>query len=120
MDDFLAALLCLPFLIPPVMVLLVIIASKIKDSGMVKAIRFAMRGGSVEGVEIIPCAASTDIPSGCSGKNRCLMPVEDYIAETMQSLKTQRTPTEVNVKRVDQSIQRLSQIRLPCEAATKS
>jgi short-subunit dehydrogenase involved in D-alanine esterification of teichoic acids len=60
------------------------------------------------------------------------MSVEDYIAETMQILKTQPTPAEINVEKVkflrfaeatgnfDKALQMLSQIALPAEHATKA
>jgi hypothetical protein len=44
MDDFVAALLCLPFLILPSIVLVAIISSKIKASEMAKEMCVAIAG----------------------------------------------------------------------------
>ena len=44
MDDFVAALLCLPFLILPAIVLATIISSKLKASGMAKKMCVVIAG----------------------------------------------------------------------------
>lgn len=86
----------------------------------------------VEVIEIIPPAVATDLTPGRTTDDPRMMSVEDFIAETMQILKTQPTPSEVNVERVkflrfaeatgnfDKALQMLSQIKLPIEHATKA
>ncbi len=115
MDDFVAALLCLPFLISPALVLLAIIASKIKASGMVRE----------------SCGAADPAPSPSTDDPRMLS-VKAYIAETMQILKTQPTPSEIIVERVkplrfaeatgtfDKALQMLNQVGLTRETTAKS
>jgi short-subunit dehydrogenase involved in D-alanine esterification of teichoic acids len=61
-----------------------------------------------------------------------MMSVVDFIAETMQILKTQPTPTEINVERVkflrfaeatgnfDKALEMLSQVRLSNQVATEA
>ncbi len=61
-----------------------------------------------------------------------MMSIKDYIAETMEILKTQPTPTEVNVERVkqlrfaeatgtfEQALQMLSQVKLPTDTAART
>jgi hypothetical protein len=49
MDDFVAALSCLAFLIPPSIVLIAIIANKIGAFGMVRGISMAMQRASEKG-----------------------------------------------------------------------
>jgi len=115
MDDFVAALLCLPFLIFPAMVLVAIIFNKIKASGWVREF----------------CGATELAPSPSTDDPRMLS-VKAYITETMQILKTQPTPSEIIVERVkplrfaeatgtfDKALQMLSQIRLTSETTAKS
>ena len=86
----------------------------------------------MEVIEIIPPAVATDLTPGRSADDPRMMSVEDYIAETMQILKTQPTPAEINVERVkflrfaeatgnfDKALQMLSQITLPNQVATKA
>ncbi len=115
MDDSVAALLCLPFLISPALVLLAIIASKIKASGMVRE----------------SCVA-TDLASSPSMDDPRGVSVEGYIAETLQILKTEPTPPEICAERAkflrfaeatgtfDKALHMLSQIRFANETTAKS
>jgi hypothetical protein len=115
MDDSVAALLCLPFLIFPALVLAGIIASKLMAFERVRKIRGA--------TEFAP-GPSMDDPRNVSDK--------DFIAETMQLLKTQPTPPEVIVEQVkclrfaeatgsfDKALQMLSQMRFARETPAKS
>jgi uncharacterized oxidoreductase len=96
------------------------------------SLRVHLHGTPVEVIEIIPPAVATDLTPGRSTSDPRMMSVEDYIAETMQILKTQPTPAEVNVEKVkflrfaeatgnfDKALQMLSQITLPNEVATKA
>jgi uncharacterized oxidoreductase len=96
------------------------------------SLRVHLQGTPVEVIEIIPPAVATDLTPGRSTDDPRMMSVEDFIAETMQILKTQPTPAEVNVEKVkflrfaeatgnfDKALQMLSQITLPNQVATKS
>jgi len=95
------------------------------------SLRVHLQGTPVEVIEIIPPAVATDLTPGRSASDPRMMSVEDYIAETMQLLKTVPTPTEINVEKVkflrfaeatgnfDKALQMLSQIRLPDQVAAK-
>ncbi len=88
------------------------------------SLRVHLRGTPVEVIEIIPPAVATDLTPGRSPTNPHFMSVEDYIAETMQILKTKPTPAEINVERVkflrfaeatgnfDKALEMLSQVTL--------
>jgi uncharacterized oxidoreductase len=96
------------------------------------SLRVHLQGTPVEVIEIIPPAVATDLTPGRTTDDPRMMSVEDFIAETMQLLKTQPTPAEVNVEKVkflrfaeatgnfDKALQMLSQIRLPNEVGTKA
>jgi len=95
------------------------------------SLRVHLQGTPVEVIEIIPPAVATDLTPGRTTEDPRMMSVEDFIAETMQILKSQPTPAEINVERVkflrfaeatgnfDKALQMLSQITLPSERATK-
>ena len=95
------------------------------------SLRVHLQGTPVEVIEIIPPAVATDLTPGRSASDPRMMSVEDYIAETMQLLKTVPTPAEINVEKVkflrfaeatgnfDKALQMLSQIRLPDQVAAK-
>jgi uncharacterized oxidoreductase len=96
------------------------------------SLRVHLQGTPVEVIEIIPPAVATDLTPGRNTDDPRFMSVEDYIAETMQILKTQPTPAEINVEKVkflrfaeatgnfDKALQMLSQITLPSEHAIKA
>jgi uncharacterized oxidoreductase len=96
------------------------------------SLRVHLKDTPVEVIEIIPPAVATDLTPGRTTDDPRMMSVEDFIAETMQILKTQPTPTEVNVEKVkflrfaeatgnfDKALQMLSQITLPNQLATKA
>jgi len=95
------------------------------------SLRVQLQDTPVEVIEIIPPAVATDLTPGRSTSNPHFMSVENYIAEAMQILKTQPTPTEVNVEKVkflrfaeasgsfDKALQMLSQLALPAENGAK-
>lgn len=96
------------------------------------SLRVQLQKTAVEVIEIIPPAVATDLTPGRSTDDVRMMSVKDYIAETMQVLKIQPTPAEINVERVkplrfaeatgtfDQALRMLSQIKPPRETAAKS
>ena len=89
------------------------------------SLRVQLQGTPVEIIEIIPPAVATDLTPGRTTDDPRMMSVKDFIAETMQILKSQPTPAEINVERVkflrfaeatgsfDKALQMLSQIKLP-------
>lgn len=96
------------------------------------SLRVHLKDTPVEVIEIIPPAVATDLTPGRTTDDPRMMSVKDFISETMQILKTQPTPTEVNVERVkflrfaeatgnfDKALDMLSQIKLPSQTATKA
>ncbi|MEK7342873.1 MAG: SDR family NAD(P)-dependent oxidoreductase, partial [Pseudomonadota bacterium] len=55
--------------------------------------------GRVEVIEIVPPGVQTDLMPG-HADNPEMMPLADYIAETMALLRQQPTPSEIHVERV--------------------
>jgi uncharacterized oxidoreductase len=64
------------------------------------SLRAQLAETSVEVIEIIPPAVVTDLTPGRSDSDPRMMPLKDYIAEVMQNLQAQPTPSEVLVERV--------------------
>jgi uncharacterized oxidoreductase len=87
------------------------------------SLRVQLAGTPVEVIEIIPPAVATDLTPGRTPNER-MMPLPDYIEQTMQILKRQPTPSEICVENVnflrfaeakgdfDKALERLSAIRL--------
>ena len=100
-------------------------ATKAALHSYTQSLRVQLQGTPVEVIEIIPPAVATDLTPGRSTDDPRMMSVKDFIAETMQILKTQPTPAEINVERVkflrfaeatgnfDKALEMLSQIKLP-------
>ncbi|MDT7536388.1 SDR family oxidoreductase [Sphingobium sp. SA2] len=63
------------------------------------AMRAQLAGTSVEVIEIVPPGVQTDLMPG-HAENEQMMPLADYIAETMALLRQQPTPAEIHVERV--------------------
>lgn len=63
------------------------------------SLRYQMKGTTTEVVEIVPPYVQTDLMNGAEDPRA--MPLKEYIAETMELLQTQPTPTEICVKRVE-------------------
>jgi len=91
------------------------------------SLRVQLKGTPVEVIEIIPPAVATDLTPGRTTDDPRMMSTKDFIAETMQILKKQPTPSEINVERVkflrfaeatgnfDKALQMLSQLALPSD-----
>jgi uncharacterized oxidoreductase len=75
-------------------------ATKAALHSYTESLRVQLKGTSVEVIEIIPPAVATDLTPGRTANDPRMMSVESFIAETMQILKTQPTPAEINVERV--------------------
>jgi uncharacterized oxidoreductase len=107
-------------------------ATKAALHSYTESLRVQLRGTAVEVIEIIPPAVATDLTPGRSTDDPRMMSLRDYIAEVMQIIKTQPTPTEINVERVkplrfaaatgthEKMLEMLSQVRMPAETAQKS
>ena len=62
------------------------------------SLRSQLKGTATEVLEIIPPYVQTDLMNGAEDPRA--MPLKDYIAETVELLKTQPTPSEICVKNV--------------------
>jgi uncharacterized oxidoreductase len=62
------------------------------------SLRYQLKDTTTEVLEIIPPYVQTDLMNGAEDPRA--MPLKDYIAETVELLKTQPTPAEICVKNV--------------------
>jgi uncharacterized oxidoreductase len=62
------------------------------------SLRYQLKNATTEVLEIIPPYVQTDLMNGAEDPRA--MPLKDYIAETIELLKTQPTPSEICVKNV--------------------
>src|SRR6202789_4096472 len=60
------------------------------------SLRYQLKNTTTEVLEIIPPYVQTDLMNGAEDPRA--MPLKDYIAETLELLKTQPTPSEIAVK----------------------
>lgn len=74
-------------------------ATKAAIHGWSLAMRAQLQATSVEVVEIVPPGVQTDLMPG-HAENAQMMPLADFIAETMGLLRQQPTPPEIHVERV--------------------
>lgn len=63
------------------------------------SLRHALKGTSTEVIELIPPGVQTDLMPG-HAVNPAMMPLEDFMAETMALFERQPTPPELCVERV--------------------
>ncbi|MEQ6332849.1 SDR family oxidoreductase [Sphingobium sp. MK2] len=64
-----------------------------------QGMRAQLKDSSIEVIEIVPPGVQTDLMPG-HAENADMMPLADYIAETMALLRQQPTPAEIHVERV--------------------
>jgi uncharacterized oxidoreductase len=64
------------------------------------SLRMQLADTPVEVIEIIPPAVATDLTPGRSASDPRMMPLPDFIDQTMQILQTQPTPSEICVEDV--------------------
>lgn len=64
------------------------------------SLRRQMQGTAVEVTELIPPGVQTDLVPG-QATDPSMMPLEEFIAETMALFDTRPTPSEIRVNRVD-------------------
>jgi uncharacterized oxidoreductase len=75
-------------------------ATKAALHSYTESLRFQFKDTPVEFLEIIPPYVQTELGGPAQAVDPRAMPLKEYIAETMQILKTQPTPTEINVEKV--------------------
>lgn len=63
-----------------------------------QSMRYQLRATTIEVLELVPPYVATDLMSGASDPRA--MPLDKFIAEVMQILKTQPTPAEICVENV--------------------
>ena len=73
-------------------------ATKAAIHSYTQSLRYQLRGTRIEVLEIVPPYVATDLMSGKSDPRA--MPLDKYIAEVMEILKTQPTPAEICVENV--------------------
>jgi len=76
-------------------------ATKAAIHSYTQSLRYQLQGSGIEVLELIPPYVATDLMSGASDPRA--MPLDKYIAEVMEILKTQPSATEIcveNVKRL--------------------
>jgi uncharacterized oxidoreductase len=73
-------------------------ATKAAIHSYTQSLRYQLRGTRIEVLELVPPYVATDLMSGKSDPRA--MPLDKYIAEVMEILKTQPTPAEICVENV--------------------
>jgi uncharacterized oxidoreductase len=74
-------------------------ATKAAIHGWSLAMREQLKGTAVDVVEIVPPGVQTDLMPG-HADNPQMMPLADFISETMGLLRQEPTPAEIHVERV--------------------
>ncbi len=75
-------------------------ATKAALHSYTESLRFQFKDTPLEFVEIIPPYVQTELGGPAQAADPRAMPLKEFIAETMQILKTQPTPAEINVEKV--------------------
>jgi len=75
-------------------------ATKAALHSYTESLRVQFKDTPVEFLEIIPPYVQTELGGQAQAADPRAMPLKEYIAETMQILKTQPTPAEINVEKV--------------------
>jgi uncharacterized oxidoreductase len=73
-------------------------ATKAAIHSYTQSLRYQLRATQIEVLELIPPYVATDLMSGASDPRA--MPLDKFIAEVMEILKTQPTPAEISVENV--------------------
>ena len=73
-------------------------ATKAAIHSYTESLRYRLKGSTTEVLELIPPYVATDLMSGASDPRA--MPLNEYIAEVMNIIKTQPEATEICVERV--------------------
>jgi len=75
-------------------------ATKAAIHSYTQALRYQLKSTSVEVIELIPPYVQTELMGSRQAADPRAMPLNDYLGETIEILKTQPTVTEVLVERV--------------------
>lgn len=76
-------------------------ATKAALHSWTRSLRHQLKDTNVEVLEIIPPYVQTELTGPQQPADPRAMPLQDYIAETIEILKTKPTPPEICVKRVE-------------------
>ena len=75
-------------------------ATKAALHSYTESLRFQFKDTPLEFIEVIPPYVQTELGGPAQAADPRAMPLKEFIAETMQILKTQPTSTEINVEKV--------------------
>jgi uncharacterized oxidoreductase len=65
-----------------------------------QALRYQLKSTSVEVIELVPPYVQTELMGSAQAADPRAMPLKDYLAQTIEILKTQPNATEILVERV--------------------
>jgi uncharacterized oxidoreductase len=75
-------------------------ATKAAIHSYTQALRYQLKSSSVEVIELVPPYVQTELMGSTQAVDPRAMPLKDYLAETIEILKTQPNATEILVERV--------------------